>query len=71
MMSEQIQNIAVGVICIAAAGYILYRLVTMLRGKSDSGCSKCSVNSNCSSGSPLSPQASQELHQITSNDDDV
>ena len=43
----------------------------LLRGKSASGCSKCSGSSSDASGSLLSPQPSKELHQITSNDDDV
>jgi len=64
MMNEQIQNTVVGLVCIAAVGYVLYRLVVLLRGKSGNGCSKCS-------SSPLPPQPSQKLHQITSNDDDV
>jgi hypothetical protein len=71
MLSQQIENIVVGVACIAAAGYVLWRLVGLLRGKSDGGCSKCSGSSNCSPGSPLSSQPSQKLHQINSNDDDV
>jgi hypothetical protein len=71
MMNEQIQNTVVGLVCIAAVGYLLYRLVALLRGKSDSGCSKCSGSSSDASGSLLSPQPSKELHQITSNDDDV
>ena len=71
MMNEQIQNTVVGLVCIAAVGYILCRLVALLRGKSASGCSKCSGSSSDASGSLLSPQPSKELHQITSNDDDV
>ena len=71
MMNEQIQNTVVGLVCIAAVGYLLYRLVALLRGKSGSGCSKCSESSSDASDSLLSPQPSKELHQITSNDDDV
>ena len=71
MMNEQIQNTVVGLVCIAAVGYFLYRLVALLRGKSASGCSKCSGSSSGDSGSLLSPQPSKELHQINSNDDDV
>ncbi|MBC8437243.1 MAG: FeoB-associated Cys-rich membrane protein [Planctomycetes bacterium] len=70
-MSEQIQNTLVGLVCIAAVGYLLYRLIALLRGKSASGCSKCSGSSNGVSGTLVSPQPSKELHQITSSDDDV